>query len=369
MNKVLLAMGLSLVGLGATSTSWAQSNHTSTLTQAIAQARGEAAETRIMDLGVSQNQLAQMQSLRMKMVMPKNVPSGFRLVDIVSNNDGRFQSYLLVYRKGNVCFGIEGTTGGIGSVPTGTNSYVVKNAVLGRGTIEQRSEAPQLLGQWMGSSPFYRFVGAGYSFNGGSQLAGCQNITPKEAVFVAEALRFLDLESGALAPVPVTDANSPTSTVVRYPTQNELNQFNRKLKAGAFGQGVQLSASDRQQRQTYQSAWTKMNPTGARFSGAWVAGDRTYYVYPSKVKSRVCVVTFNNGKYEFANGQSIGREMRYNDNGFFWVDQAEVLAARDSGTGELYPVFAATGSPDPSRMTDFDFGFRNAECATNLPGQ
>lgn len=369
MNTVFVGLSLSVVGLSTiTSGSWAQTSRPATLQQ-VAQAGSQAAKTRVMDLGVSQSQLQQMQGVGMKMVMPKNVPPGFQLSNVVGNNDGRFQSYLMVYRKGSTCFGIEGTTGGIGGFPAGTASYVVKNAVLGRGQIEQRTETPQLLGQWLGRGPFYRFVGAGYSFNGGSQLAGCQNVTPKEAVFVSEALRYLDLEASVLEPVPVTDANSATSTVVRYPNREELNQFNRKLKSGAFGSGVKLSASDRKQRESYQSTWAKVNPTGARFAGAWVAGDRAYYVYPSKVKSRVCVVTVENGKYEFANGQSISRELRYQDNGFFWIDQSEVLAARDSGTGQLYPVYAATKTPDPAGLTDFDFGFKNADCATTLPGQ
>jgi len=367
MNKVLFGLGLSLAISSATPvTNWAQAPRTS---QQLAQEGAQAAQTRIQDLGVSLDQLQEMKSLGMRMVMPKNVPSGFQLTNFVTQDDGRFQRYLLVYRKGAQCFGVEGTTGGIGGFPSGTASYPVKNAVLGRGQIEQFNEAPQLLGQWLGRGPFYRFVGAGYDFNGGTELAGCQNVTPKDAVFVSEALRYLDLEAGILEPTPVVDANSPTSTVVRYPTREELNQFNRKLKSGAFGNGVKLTAAERQQRQSYQSAWAKVNPTSAKFAGAWAAGDRTYYVYPSKVKSRVCVVMFNNGKYDFANGQSISRELRYLSNGLFWIDQADVLAARDSGTGELYPVFATATTPDPAGLTNFDFGFKNADCTTVLPGQ
>lgn len=367
MNKALFGFGL---GLAVFSTipaiSWAQTPRSP---QQIAQEGSQAAQTRIQDLGVSQSQLQQMQSFGMRMVMPRNVPPGFQLTNISSQNDGRFQRYLLVYRKGNQCFGIEGTTGGIGGFPPGTASFPVKNAVLGRGQIEQLPNAPQLLGQWLGRGPFYRFVGAGYNFNGGSELAGCQNVTPKEAVFVSEALRYIDLEAGILEPTPVVDANSPTSTVVRYPTREELNQFNRKLKSGAFGNGVRLSAAERQQRQAYQATWANVNPTSARFAGAWVNGDRAFYVYPSKVKSRVCVVMFRDGKYEFANGQSVSRELRYLSNGFFWVDQADVLAARDAGTGELYPVFATAATPNPAGLTNFDFGFRNADCTTVLPGQ
>lgn len=367
MNKALFGFGLSLVLSGiAPADSWAKPPRPS---QQIAQEGSQAAQTRIQDLGVSPSQLQQLQSIGMRMVMPRNVPPGFQLANIVSQMDGQVRRYLLVYRKGSQCFGIEGVTGGISEVPAGTTSYPVKNAVLGRGEIQQQSATPQLLGNWMGRGPFYRFVGAGYDFNGNSDLAGCQTITAKEAVFVSEALRYLDLEAGILEPTPVVDANSPTSTVVRYPTREELNQFNRKLKSGAFGNGAKLTAAERQQRQAYQANWAKINPTSARFAGAWVAGDRAFYVYPSKTKSRVCVVMMNDGKYEFANGQSISRELRYLSNGLFWIDQAEVLAGRDSGNGELYPVFASAGTPDPAGLTNFDFGFRNADCTTVLPGQ
>ncbi|MDX2239629.1 MAG: hypothetical protein NW224_02990 [Leptolyngbyaceae cyanobacterium bins.302] len=370
MNKVLLGFGLGLAIFStSTAIAWSKPSKTPATPQKIAQNGSQAAQTRVLDLGVSQDQLLQMKSLGMRMVMPKNVPPGFQLKNFIVRKDSRFQSYLLVYRKGSACFGVEGTTGGIGSIPAGTASYSVKNAVLGQGQIEQRSEAPQLVGQWLGRGPFYRFVGAGYDLNGSSELAGCQNVTPKEAVFVSEALRYIDLEAGILEPVPVVDANSPTSTVVRYPSREELNQFNRKLKSGAFGNGVKLSAEQRKQRQAYQATWAQVNPTAAKFAGAWIAGDRTYYVYPSKVKSRVCVVTLTDGKYEFANGQSISREMRYLNNGFFWVDQSEVLAARDTGTGQLYPVFASAATPDPAELTNFDFGFQNATCTTVLPGQ
>lgn len=370
MSKALFGFGLSFVALSTTpATSWPQTPQPLVAFPLIAQSGSQAPETRILDLGVSQSQLQQMRSVGMRMVMPRNVPSGFQLSTVLNRNDGRFQSYLLVYRKGRQCFGVEGTTGGIGEFPAGVERFPVRNAVLGRGTIERFNQAPQLMGQWLGRGPFYRFAGAGYSFNGSAELAGCQDVTAKEAVFVSEALRYLDLQAGVVEPTPVLDANSPTSTVVRYPTREELDQFKRKLKSGAFGKGVRLSAAERQQRQAYQATWAKLNPTSARFAGTWVAGDRAFYVYPSKTKSRVCVVMFNNGKYEFANGQSISRELRYLSNGFFWIDQADVLAARDSGNGELYPVFATAATPNPAELANFDFGFRNADCTTVLPGQ
>lgn len=371
MSHKSIAMGLGL-GMGTVGTAIVALNQLATaMPQQIAQDGSQAVETRIMDLGVSQSQLQQMKSIGMKMVMPKNVPPGFRLANILSQSNERFgPSYLLVYRKDRACFGVEGTSGGIGGIPAGTKSHVVRNAVLGKGQIEEQSGDPRLIGQWMGRGPFYRFVGANYRFNDSSELVGCQNVSPKEAVFVGESLRYLDLETAGVQPVPVAGSNSSKSTVTKYPTDKELSQFKQKLKSGAFGNGIKLSSADRTQRQAYQSTWAKMNPTGAKFVGAWQAGDRYYYVYPSKVKSRVCVVTkAANGKAEFSNGQAISRELRYQSNGLFWIDQADILAARDAGTGQLYPVFAVQSTPDPADLTNFNFGFNHAECAMELSGK
>ncbi len=348
-------------------------------TQSVAQnTSSQAAQTRILDLGVTQSQLQQMKAVGMRMVMPTTVPAGFRLTTVASRSDSRFgPSYLLVYRKGSACFGIEGTRGGIGGIPTGdAGSYPIKNAVLGRGQLEYRrssTEQPQLISQWMGRDPFYRFVGANYQFNGGSELAGCQDISVKDAILVSESLRYLDLDQNIVeglpaSGVPVTDANSPTSTVVRYPTQQEFNSFKRSLQAGAFGSGTKMTAEELRQRQAYLVTWDKVNSTGAKFAGAWSDGNRSYYVYPSTVKSRVCVVTLINGKYDFSNGQAISQELRYRNNSLYWVDQPDVLAARENGAGKLYPVFAVQSAPDPAAIANFDFGFRNAACTTQLPG-
>lgn len=349
-------------------------------TQSVAQNHGsQAAQTRILDLGVSQAQLQQMKAVGMRMVMPTTVPAGFQLTDVLSRSDSRFgPSYILVYRKGSACFGIEGTRGGIGGIPTGdAGSYAIKNAVLGRGQLEQRRSPgpgePQLISQWLGRDPFYRFVGANYRFNGGSELANCQDISVKDAILVSDALRYLDLDQDVVqglpaSAVPVTDANSPTSTVVRYPTQQEFNRFKQNLQAGTFGTGTKMTVDERRQRQTYLATWDKVNSTGAKFAGAWSDGNRYYYIYPSTVKSRVCVITLIDGKYDFANGQAISQELRYRNNGFFLVDQPDVLAARDNGVGQLYPVFAVQSAPDSTAIANFDFGFRNAGCTTELPG-
>jgi hypothetical protein len=334
-------------------------------------------DKRLQNSRLSPSQLQQLEASGLKIVVPTYVPAGFQPVSIDTRSDQRFgPSYVIVYRKGNLCFGVEGISGGIGDIPKGSSSYRVKNAVLGTSTLEQYREAQgaALIGSWAGRGPFYRFVGANYKFLGGDarDLSGCQDLALKEALLVAEGLRFvrddrtLNNPSAGSGGLQVNDSNSPTSKVIRYPAVADLNEFKRNIKT--YKSGVQLSSAERSQRLAYQQTWAKVNPAGAKFTGTWVSGDRTYFVYPSKVKSRLCVITLKDGKYEFSNAQGIALEMRYLDNQFFWVDQPDMLAARDSGTGKLYPIFAATGTPDPARKADFSFGFSNAECTTELPG-
>jgi hypothetical protein len=331
-------------------------------------------------LKVPQAQIEELRSLGMRVAMPINVPSGMKLTSISGRSEPRFgRSYLLVYHGGSRCFAVEGTSGGIGSVPAGTaGSFKVQNAAMGKGAIELNKagqSAPLLIGQWMSRGPFYRVVGANYSTDGmGSDLTNCQDLSVKDAVAVSESLRFLDLEPATLAQLPpntvqAVDPNSPTSAGKGYPSNQELTQFKRNLKSGAYGKGTSLAAIDRTQRQAFQTAIAKSNPTIAKFVGAWSTGDRVYYIYPSKVRSRVCVVTNsgNNGKLEFSNGTAISRELNYQRNGMYWVDQPDVLASRDTG-GTLYPIFAASSAPSLSALADFDYGFRNAECSMQLPG-
>jgi hypothetical protein len=330
----------------------------------------QLADRRLQNSRLSASQLQELNAVGMKIVVPTYVPAGFQVVNVSTRKDPRFgPGYLINYRKGNLCFGIEATSGGIGGLPPGdAGSYPVKNGALGKSQLEQyrpgTMQGPRLIGQWASRGPFYRFVGA--------DAAGCEDLSVKEAILIAEGLRFVQDDRTVNKPTAaagqrVNDTNNPTNPIIPYPSNADLTEFRRNLKSGAFG-GTRLASADLSQRLNYQKKWATVNPTGAKFVGTWVAGDRTYYVYPSKVKSRLCVIAYKNGKYEFSNAQGIAREMRYQNSQFFWVDQADVLAGRDAGTGKLYPVFAAQGSPDPTRMADFNFGFSHAECTQELPG-
>ncbi|WP_155969158.1 hypothetical protein [Kamptonema formosum] len=152
---------------------------------------------------LTQAQVKLLQSLGVRVAAPAYVPAGFRLekvqAELARSTRVGGIGYSLIYQKydsnsgKNLCFAIEATNGGIGSLPNGESSYPVKNPVLGSSTIEygRYSEVsnPTLLGNWMGgeNGPFYRFAGAG-AF---PALSRCENISPQEAVRVSESLVYL----------------------------------------------------------------------------------------------------------------------------------------------------------------------------------
>jgi hypothetical protein len=152
---------------------------------------------------LTQAQVKLLQSLGVRVAAPGYVPAGFRLekvqAELARSTRVGGIGYSLIYQKydsnsrKNLCFAIEATNGGIGSLPNGERSYPVKNPALGSSTIEygRYSEVsnPTLLGNWLGgeNGPFYRFAGAGAI----PALSRCENISAQEAVRVSESLVYL----------------------------------------------------------------------------------------------------------------------------------------------------------------------------------
>jgi hypothetical protein len=65
-------------------------------------------------------------------------------------------------------------------------------------------------------------------------------------------------------------------------------------------------------------------------------------------------------------GTVLNRELRYGGNkGFFWSDRANIIAARDSGSGSLYPIYATSGMPELSQSVIGDL--ESPKCITRLP--
>lgn len=146
-------------------------------------------------------QLKLLQATGLRVAAPTYLPPGFAIESVEAQAD-RFTRmgglrYTIRYRKndsqsGNpLCFAIEATNGGIGGIPTGQRSYAINSAVFGRSRLQfgryGAAQAPTYLGEWMGSGPFYRFVGVGVT----PDLPSCRNIASQDAIRITESLRYL----------------------------------------------------------------------------------------------------------------------------------------------------------------------------------
>jgi hypothetical protein len=156
-----------------------------------------------------------------------------------------------------------------------------------------------------------------------------------------------------------------------YPSNNEFAQVQEKvatvLSSKDATTGIQLTDEEREKREKFQRGWAKANPTIARFVGTWHAGDRTYYIYPSKVSRRVCIASVKGNDRIYGMGVVSGasKEIRVGEGSFFWIDNKDALAARDTGTGELYPIFATIGTINlPPEAVQF---FDKVQCNKSLP--
>gem|GEM_PF-1187718 len=126
------------------------------------------------------------------LVIPTYIPEGFTLNKVDVKFDKRFgNSYSIEYQKASkVTFTVAACCGGIGDYPISNITYPFKNPVFGKGNIEWQaadSANPQYcLSTWLrGKKEFPVYHVFSYS------------IDPKEAVRIAESLRYMDSSSQA----------------------------------------------------------------------------------------------------------------------------------------------------------------------------
>ncbi|MBW4520982.1 MAG: hypothetical protein KME16_14920 [Scytolyngbya sp. HA4215-MV1] len=161
------------------------------------------------------------------------------------------------------------------------------------------------------------------------------------------------------APVQGNPSESP------FPSNAEFAAIDRQIASNNLVSNVRLSSTERKKRRAFQQGWMKANPSIARFVGTWYAGDLTFYIYPSKFKRRVCVVTQQKETIDYHLGVVSGKELRFGSRSLFWIEKEDMLAARETGTSELYPIFAIAGSAQlpPDVVVEFD----KADCNKSLP--
>jgi hypothetical protein len=65
-------------------------------------------------------------------------------------------------------------------------------------------------------------------------------------------------------------------------------------------------------------------------------------------------------------GVVLNKELRYGGGkGFFWIDRQNIVASRDSGSGDLYPIYATSEVPKLSESMIGDM--ERQKCITTLP--
>ena len=163
----------------------------------------------------------------------------------------------------------------------------------------------------------------------------------------------------ASVPVQGNPSGSP------FPSNDEFAAVDRQIASNNLASNVRLSNTERRKRRAFQQGWTKANPPIARFVGTWYSGDRTFYIYPSKFKRRVCVVTQQKETMDYRLGVVSGKELRFGSSSLFWIEKEDILAARDTGTSDLYPIFAIAGSAQLSPEVAIEFD--KADCNKSLP--
>ena len=159
-----------------------------------------------------------------------------------------------------------------------------------------------------------------------------------------------------------------TNTIAEYPTNDDFQKVDRILQASRNPESlVNLKGRQQDQRRKFQKEWESRNPAAAKFLGSWYTGGKSFYVYPSTSKGGTCVITKDNqGNLDLQIGAVLNKELRYGGGkGFFWIDRENIIASRDSNSGDLYPIYATSEVPELSESTISDM--QSQKCITTLP--
>lgn len=162
------------------------------------------------------DQTSQLTSLGVEVVVPGQVPPSFAIAELRVNSSDPSPGYLVVYQNAlNQCFAVEFAAEGTDAPPATENRIPIQPPLFsGQGyhlnygpfadaNIKAQFPASNLFTDWMaGRSGVYRLIGATYIGELFEPLRGCQDISPEEAVVLAESLTVLtgDPMDGALLP-------------------------------------------------------------------------------------------------------------------------------------------------------------------------
>ncbi len=150
-------------------------------------------------------QTSQLTTLGVEVVVPGEVPPDFAIAELRVDQGDPGPGYLVVYQNAaNQCFAVEFASDGIGDPPATVNRRAIQPPLFGdRGyglnygpfaDADMQAQFPEsnLFTDWMlGPSGAYRLIGATYIGDLFQSLRGCEDVSPEEAVALAESLTVL----------------------------------------------------------------------------------------------------------------------------------------------------------------------------------
>ncbi|MBD2231925.1 hypothetical protein [Phormidium tenue] len=157
---------------------------------------------------MSPTQTSQLTSLGVEVVVPGQVPPSFAIAEIRVDSSDIGPGYLVVYQnERSQCFAVEFAAEGIGDSPATESRLPIQPPLFGdQGyglnygpftDANLRAEFPDsnLFTDWMlGASGAYRLVGATYIGGLFESLQACEDVSPEEAVALAESFTVLTAE-------------------------------------------------------------------------------------------------------------------------------------------------------------------------------
>lgn len=176
----------------------------------------------------------------------------------------------------------------------------------------------------------------------------------------------------------------------RYPTAAELQRLREKLRqqiraienSGNVGNGG--NTSERQRRESFIGAWSRIDRAVAPFLGEWTGYEEGLAVYPSNRRGRVCLIYIAPREIELSFGNVSNGQIRTNE-GEVIIKEGDFLGvARVINNRADIPVEVPYSSPTVLRSARDYAGdsatstqeiekvvgqFNAAGCTANLPSK
>lgn len=100
----------------------------------------------------------------------------------------------------------------------------------------------------------------------------------------------------------------------RYPTATELQRLREKLREQIRSSNItdSRSPSEKQSRETFIRAWSRVDPAVSPFLGNWSGYEEGLSIYPSNTRGRVCLIYIGIQEAELSLGTVSNGQIRTN---------------------------------------------------------